>query len=495
VVPGGTYTLTYVPAFEVALVASAGGFVSATGQPLQSAETVWEGAGTTLGLSAVASSGYVFDGWNGAGAGSYSGTDATPTVVVNGPIVETATFVALPGARFNLTFQASGLPTGAWWSVSLDGVGYASNTSTLTAGHLYAWTSGPQGRYIVSVPDVYLNSTNLTRYVPISYSNVVGTNGSATPAEVVTYGAQEFLALTTSGGGVVEATYNHAPVGTSTWVTEGAQVSITALPNAGATFVGWSGTGSGSYSGPNNTVQLTVEGPVREVAQFAPVQLPPPPKYSLTVDLATALAAGSVWGLTFAGVGYTSSNGTLVIPGLSGGTYGIVVPTVTSPDGTVQYRATPTDPLSYTVSGNATIQVTYAPYYWVAVSTSVGGSVSPGSGYYPANGLLYLVATPSSGYSFTGWSGTGSGVYSGTNATASIIVTGPVSEVAQFHSSGPATIAASVWSSPETWIGIGAVGLLLGLVAGFLVTRFASRSPGRSRSSSPPTRQSTGGNP
>ena len=46
--------------------------------------------------------------------------------------------------------------------------------------------------------------------------------------------------------------------------------------------------------------------------------------------------------------------------------------------------------------------------------------------------LVNLSATPSNGYSFSGWSGSGSGSYSGMNNPTSIVVTAPITEVANF---------------------------------------------------------------
>jgi len=485
VVPGRSYTIGYVPAYQLELLASPGGFVSVNGGVQQNQLTAWEPAGRVVSITATATSGYIFGGWSGTGAGSYTGTAASPLVTMNGPVVESATFIPLPGARFNLTFTASGLPAGTWWTVDMNGVGYSSDQSGFQVGQLWPWSAGASGHYHLDVPVAYLNGTSLMRYVPTPYPGVVGTNGSATPPVLIDYSPQVFVQLTETGSGTVEGTYQNSPLGSSGWVAQNGQVTISALPSPGSTFVGWQGTGSGSYTGSDASVTITASGPVSEVAVFTPVVVQPPARYSLTVQLTTPVASGTVWGITLGGVGYTSTSSSLTITGLAPGTYGMLVNTANAPSGLVQYRASTTDPVSYSVRANGTVQVSLDPYYWVQVSASVGGQVSPGSGYYAANSILYLVATANSSYAFAGWSGTGSGAYDGTNATASIIVTTPLTEVAQFHSHGAGAAASSIWSNPETWAGLGAVGMVLGIGVGVVFSRLSARPKGSA--TAPPT--------
>jgi hypothetical protein len=480
VVPGTVYPITYAPAYQLLVLASTGGLVAAGGSAQQSVVRVWEPADRTVPLQAVVSGGYVFEGWAGSGPSSYSGSSLTPSVTVSGPTVESASFTPLPGARFNLTVAAEGLPAGTWWSADLDGFGHASNLSAIVVGNLWPWGApGLAGHYRLDVPTVYENGTDLVRYVAEpNYPTYVGTNGSLTPPTIIAFTPQVYVQLTTSGAGAVEATYLNGPLGSTSWVPEGASVSIAALPNPGATFAYWQGTGSGSYSGPNATVTIAANGPIGEVAVFVPVVVPAPPQYSLTINLATSIEPGTGWGVTFGGVGYTTTGTNLTIPGLTPATYDMLVTTVNSPDGLIQYHPSPSDPVAYTVTGNDTLSVALVPYFWVSLSASVGGTVTPGPGYYPVNTILYVAATANSSYSFTGWSGTGTGSYTGSNSTASVLVTGSLSEVASFSQNSLGPAAASVWSSPETWIGLGAVGLIAGLVVGVLVARAGTSSTG-----------------
>ena len=73
-------------------------------------------------------------------------------------------------------------------------------------------------------------------------------------------------------------------------------------------------------------------------------------------------------------------------------------------------------------------------YLTITASSSVAGSVSFASGWYNSSQSVTLSASPNSGWFFQGWSGTGSGSYSGANNPVSIVVNGPLSEEALFTS-------------------------------------------------------------
>jgi hypothetical protein len=82
-----TYTANFITRYLLTMSASAGGSVSPV--------TDWFNEGTTLNLSAAPSNGYGFSGWTGSGIGSYSGSSNPASITMNGPIAETASFVAV----------------------------------------------------------------------------------------------------------------------------------------------------------------------------------------------------------------------------------------------------------------------------------------------------------------------------------------------------------------------------------------------------------------
>jgi hypothetical protein len=73
--------------------------------------------------------------------------------------------------------------------------------------------------------------------------------------------------------------------------------------------------------------------------------------------------------------------------------------------------------ISHTVApaANATYTATFSMQHFLTMTAGTGGRVSPASGWKNSGATISISATPANGYSFSGWTGTGSGSYSGTN--------------------------------------------------------------------------------
>ena len=81
------------------------------------------------------------------------------------------------------------------------------------------------------------------------------------------------------------------------------------------------------------------------------------------------------------------------------------------------------------------VTATYLHQYALssAATPAAGGAAGPVSGWYEAGETLALVATPNPGWEFEGWTGSGEGAYSGSAASASFTLGGPVNESALFY--------------------------------------------------------------
>jgi hypothetical protein len=95
-----------------------------------------------------------------------------------------------------------------------------------------------------------------------------------------------------------------------------------------------------------------------------------------------------------------------------------------SDSGAISHTVVPGSPTTYTAN--------FTTRYFLTMTAGAGGSVTPVSDWFDSGTLVNLSATASNGYSFSGWTGSGSGSYSGTNDPASIVVTAPITEVASF---------------------------------------------------------------
>jgi hypothetical protein len=95
-----------------------------------------------------------------------------------------------------------------------------------------------------------------------------------------------------------------------------------------------------------------------------------------------------------------------------------------SDGGAISHTVTPNSPAIYTAN--------FTTRYFLTMSAGGGGIVGPASDWFDSGALVNLSATASDGYSFSGWTGSGSGSYSGTNNPASLVLTAPITEVASF---------------------------------------------------------------
>jgi len=213
----------------------------------------------------------------------------------------------------------------------------------------------------------------------------------------------------------------------SGWRNSGAIVSITATPTNNTqvsySFAEWTGSGPGSYSGTNNPASITMNGPIAENAAFTqnPVQV--------TVQTNPAGRTFSVDGTL-----YTSAQSFSWQPGSShtiattspqnGATDVRYVWTNWSRGGAISHTVAPTINTTYTANFNT--------QYFLTMSHNTGGTTTPASGWRNSGATISISATPSSGYHFTNWTGSGTGSYSGTNNPASITMGGPITETATF---------------------------------------------------------------
>jgi hypothetical protein len=141
-------------------------------------------------------------------------------------------------------------------------------------------------------------------------------------------------------------------------------------------------------------------------------------------------------GLTFTvdGISYSSTQTFSWVPGDShnigtispqNGATGVrYVWTKWSDSGTISHTVAPTTNKTYTATFNT--------QYLLTMAQGTGGTVTPLSGWRGSGTTVSITATATSGYSFTNWTGSGTGSFSGTNNPASITMGGPITEAATF---------------------------------------------------------------
>ena len=350
------------------------------------------------------------DGWAVGMSGvllktTNGGTDWTPSTPA-GVELNDIFFASVP--YIAITVQTA--PAGR--SFSVDGVDY-STTQT------FNWLSGDA--HVIATTSPQAGSAG-TRFLWTGWSDDGALSHSVAPFGNATFTAtfDTEYQLTMNGGGA-----GGTVTPSTSWRTPGEVVSISATPNVAYNFLGWEGTGSGSYTGSNNPTTVTMNGPVTELALFDAQML---------VTVATNPSGRSI---TVDGGNYTSPRSFAWVPS---STHTIAVTSPQTTGGSRYTFVTWSDggPISHSVSPSTEFTYTadFSAEYYLTMQASTGGSVTPVSAWFAAGTLVAITASPDSNYTFAGWTGTGSGSYSGSNSAASVTMNAPVTESASFNQNG-----------------------------------------------------------
>ena len=205
----------------------------------------------------------------------------------------------------------------------------------------------------------------------------------------------------------------------------GATVQLDAIPQQGWVFTGW----SGDVSSSNRTIRLTLNGDKNVTAKFSQSSTPPPTSnYTLTIQVPQ-------------GEGSTSpENG---IYDYASGSNATV--TATASDG-FQFDhwildgspSSSSNPLILTMLSNHTLEAVFTqaqssppPHCTLTVNVNpvAGGTITPNaSPPYHYGDVVTLTESPSAGYTFSAWSGDGTGA----STTHSVTITGNMAVTATF---------------------------------------------------------------
>jgi Leucine-rich repeat (LRR) protein len=204
---------------------------------------------TSVELTATANGGYIFSNWSGDLTGFANPQSITMSALRN----VTANFSST--SRITITTDPVGL------GFSVDGAIYTT-TQTFTwivgSSHMIA-TASPQG----AGGTVYAFA-NWSDGEAISHTIVAPASATIYTANFTTQYLLTIVSSPTSGG-----TISTNPLSANGFYNSGTSVELTAIPNGGYTFGGWSGAGFGSCTGTNNPATITMNSPITETASFS----------------------------------------------------------------------------------------------------------------------------------------------------------------------------------------------------------------------------------
>ena len=209
----------------------------------------WFVTGEPIEIEAIASNDYYFSNWVGTGNGSYTGDNNPTTIILDGPITQTAHF--LPYTQIQVTTKPTGL------DIVVDTIIYTSPQS-------FNWIPG--SLHEIGVLSPQSDVAGIRYLFEIWNDGYDQTHQIITPEEPTTYQCdfftQYYLTMDADTGGIVTPSSN--------WYYEADEVSIGAWPTSGFYFTDWIGNGSGSYTGTNTSAVITMDEPITQTARFSP---------------------------------------------------------------------------------------------------------------------------------------------------------------------------------------------------------------------------------
>ncbi|MFZ1022757.1 MAG: hypothetical protein WAN87_01300 [Thermoplasmata archaeon] len=207
---------------------------------------------------------------------------------------ESVNVVFMPA--WTITLSETGLPTGTNWSSRI--LAYGSTPETIrystNANVHYPLANGTYSFQVLNVNGAYgvKYVPTISDYGPIKLK---GKNLTETVVFNIYYTLNTFSSPV--AGGTATPTNGSFLAATVVQIGEG--------PANGYLFSSWVGTGSGSYTGPNDSANVTMNSPINETAEFV----------GATFDVTfteTGLPSGTMWAVTLNGSLESSGTSTIV---------------------------------------------------------------------------------------------------------------------------------------------------------------------------------------
>ncbi len=298
------------------------------------------------------------------------------------------------------------------------------------------WTAGSSHTITTTSPQ---SGTTGTRFVFHDWSDAgVISHQITVPNSDATFTAnfttQFMLTMAHGTGGTVSPA--------SGFFNSGQSVPISATPDIGFGFTGWTGTGSGSFTGSTNSTSVTMNGPITETAAFSQnsvqvtVQTNPAGR-TISIDNGPAVTAPKVVNWT------PGSTHTIATTATQAGTTGTqFVFHDWSDAGAISHQVTAPN-LAATFTANFTTQ------FMLTMAHGAGGTVSPASGFFNSGQSVQITATPTTNFLFSGWAGSGAGSFTGTTNPKDITVNGPITQTATFAPANTIQLTQTNFSGSE----------------------------------------------
>ena len=335
---------------------------------------------------------YLFKGWSG----DHTGADSLGSIVMNNP----KNIAANWNTEHRLTVTSLyGNPQGEGWYVQ-----------------------GATASFSVTPQDLREKSRSIFSHWTGDYTGLEpsGSVIMEAPKEVTAnWLTQHYLTVTTS----------HDVASGSGWYDEGSNatfwISASMISQGGGSryvFNSWSGSGNGSYTGADISHTVTMTNPIDEVAGWKL-------QYRLTVNSEHGSPIGAGW--------YDEGSKAMfrVTTPESGGEGIQYVLTQWMGEGEGSYNGSD-DSVAITINNPIAETASWKTQYYLSVHSDYGAP--EGEGWYDAgtSAAFRVHGMEMDGDRvrtiFTGWTGSGSGFYSGSDTSHTVIMNGPISQVSSW---------------------------------------------------------------
>lgn len=209
------------------------------------------------------------------------------------------------------------------------------------------------------------------------------------------------------------------------WVINASNVTLSAANPPGWQFRAWTGSGTGSYSGPNASANVSMLSPINETAVYEPL-------YSVTFT-ESGLPSLTPWSVSVGNMTLQGTNSRLSLQ-LLNGTYPYA-PSSPIPRGYgTRYSANVTTGSARVSGASVTLAVSFHVQFLVTFSVvpAGAGSVNQTGGWIDGNSTVLAQATEAPMWKFHGWTAVGRAGYSGPSDPALLRITSPLNETARF---------------------------------------------------------------
>jgi lysophospholipase L1-like esterase len=337
--------------------------------------------GSLVNLTAKADDGWAFSSWSGDLGGSVN----TENITMDSNKTVTATFNPLYKLTVTTNFGATTPLMGEYWYAAGTNVNITASPPTTGTDERFSWLNW------TGVGSSSYSGTNNTIVVTMN-----------SPVTETAFWVHEYKLTLSSNSGTITPSIGQQ------WYEAGTPVTITSSPptsvDTRASWTGWTGSGTNSYTGTINPITVTMNGPIIQTASWNT-------EYKLTVTTNLGITqppAGETW--YPAG---TTVNAEASPPTAQVGTQFIC--TGWTGTGNVPALGTITAS-SFTINAPSSIAWTWKTQYYLTVNSAYGNT--GGAGWYDESTIAYATIIPTvvSQYVFTMWSDGASGNYSPSNS-------------------------------------------------------------------------------